>query len=114
MRLPNRNLNRTRRGFTHIVAEPTRQLREELATIGLLAAQVMVAAVHVRNGEGLDPTDREVLERTADLFRNLVDRIKFIQSGGQGKAAETMLSAGATTDLVLPEQPPQSTDEMIT
>jgi hypothetical protein len=81
--------------------------------MGLLAAQVMVAAAHVRNREALDSTDQEVLVRTADLFRSLADRIRFIQSGGQGKAAETMLSVGATADLVLPEQPPKSTDEMI-
>jgi hypothetical protein len=94
------------RSFTGVVAEPTRHLREELAAIGLLAAQVMMAAAHVRDGEGLDAMDREVLKITSRAFRSFAERILFVHNRGQGAGARGMLSAGVTNDVVLPDEHP--------
>lgn len=99
--------------FSGVIAEPPRHLREELASFGLLAAQVMMAAAHVRDGEGIDKTDRDVLIRSAEIFRFVAARIRFVQSGGQGQEPPAMfLSAGAANDVVLSDQSPADPEQI--
>ena len=99
-------------GFFNVVNESTRQLREEFASIGLLAAQVVVAAARVRDGEGLDPVDRRGIQTAARLFRSFAARIRFVSSGGVGEAPHTLLSTGVTNEVILSEVLPTDPEEV--
>lgn len=99
-------------GFAGIVAEPTRHQREDLSSIGLLAAQVMMAAVHARDSQKVDATDQEILRRTAELFRSSAARIRFVQSRGQGTTPRSMLSTGLNTDILFADQSPSDPEKI--
>lgn len=99
-------------GFAGVVAEPTRHQREDFSSIGLLAAQVMMAAAHVRDGQKVDSTDQEILRRTSELFRSSAARIRFVQSHGQGTSPRSMLSTGLSTDILFADESPSDPEEI--
>jgi hypothetical protein len=95
-----------------VVNESTRQMREEFATIGLLAAQVLAAAARARDGEDLDSVDKRALNAASQVFRSFARRIRFVTSGGTGEAPHTLLSAGVTNDVVLPKSLPADPEKI--
>jgi hypothetical protein len=90
------------------VTEPEPQVREQLAAVGLLAAQVAMAAARLRDGLPLDSTDRRVLARMIDLFRSEAKRIRAVSQGGGLPTPRAMLTTGIGDELVLPKA---STDD---
>jgi hypothetical protein len=83
----------------------SRQQRELYASLGVMAAQVMVAASRVLSEDGLEPIDKRVLSRTADLLRAQARAIRFVESGGTGHAPRKLAASSVATGLMFPERP---------
>lgn len=96
----------------NVVAEPARHLREQLASIGLLAAEVMAASARVRDQQDLDQSDEEILSRAAILFRTSAAKIRFVRSGGQGAEPQAMVSTGVSNDVVFSDKSPADPEEI--
>src|SRR6266851_6003289 len=92
--------------------EPEPHVREQLAAVGLLAAQVALAAARLREGLPLDSTGRRVVNRMVDLCRTEAKRIRVISQGGSVHTPRAMLSAGVGDELVLPDASTEDPEEV--
>src|SRR6267378_5301782 len=87
------------------VGPRSRQQRELYASIGVMAAQVVVAASRIMTRERLEPIDKRVLSRTVDLLHAQARAIRFVDSGGSGQAPLRLAASSVTTGLIFPERP---------
>jgi hypothetical protein len=77
--------------------------RRGRVNLGLLAAQVALAAARRRDGLDLDRSERLLVEEAGLLFRELAARLRFVAAGGRGPVGRPLVPASVADSVVFPE-----------
>jgi hypothetical protein len=81
-----------------------RNAREEVASIGLMAAQVVIASRRVLAGLPLDDSDKRTLRQVSKFMREEADAIQFVNtSGEEGKAPSRLAASEIGPEVILSE-----------
>lgn len=90
----------TTRSVRVVSSKAGRAARERVSGLGLVGAQIMMAAARVRDGGRVEPDERELILDAADQFEAIAGRMSYL-AGRKGTMPRVPpFSTGATNSIV--------------